>query len=76
MQTINISQFRANLLQYLEVANAGEEISVTSNGRLLATIVPPANQKEQVKSQLKHLAQTANVTDVLSPIDAEWDAMT
>lgn len=49
MQTINISEFRANLLQYLEVAHAGKPISVTSNGRLLATIIPPVEQKQAVK---------------------------
>lgn len=42
MQTINISDFRANLLKYLEIAGAGEQISITSNGWLLATVTAPA----------------------------------
>lgn len=59
MQTVSISDFRANLLRYLEKANAGEQISVTTNGKLLATITPAANQKQQAKAQLAALASNA-----------------
>lgn len=75
MQTINISDFRANLLKYLEVANSGEQISVTSNGKLLATITPPANQKEQARQKLKTLASSAKIHDITSPIDSDWDVL-
>lgn len=75
MQTINISEFRANLLKYLEIASAGEIISITSNGKLLATITPPAKQKDQAKKQLKSLAAKAKVHDVISPTDENWEAM-
>ena len=75
MQTINISDFRANLLKYLEIANLGEQITVTSNGKLLATIVPPVNQKELARAKLDSLAKVANVHDVISPINSDWDAL-
>ena len=75
MQTINISEFRANLLKYLEIANSGEIISITSNGRLLATITPPAKQKDQARKQLKPLAAKAKVHDVINPTGDSWDAM-
>ena len=75
MQTINISEFRANLLKYLEIANSGEQISVTSNGKLLATIAPPTNQKELAKQQLRSLASTAKIHDVTNPTGCEWDSM-
>ena len=75
MQTVNISDFRANLLKYLEMANSGELISVTSSGKQLATITPPTNQKEQAKQQLAALASNAKVHDVTTPVDCEWDAL-
>ena len=75
MQMINISEFRANLLKYLEIANAGEPISVTSNGKLLATITPPKNKRELAKKQLEVLAANAVVHDVISPTGIEWNAM-
>lgn len=75
MQIINISEFRANVLKYLEKANAGEQISVTSNGKLLATINPPVQQRELAKKQLQQLAATAKIHDVVSPVACEWDAL-
>lgn len=73
MQTVNISEFRANLLKYLERANAGEQINVTTNGKLLATIAPPIDQKQQAQKQLAQLAKSAQVFDVVSPTDEAWD---
>ncbi len=57
------------------MANSGEIISITSNGRLLATITPPAKQKDQARKQLKTLAAKAKVHDVINPTDESWDAM-
>ena len=73
-QTVNISDFRSNLLKYLEKANSGEQISVTTNGRLIATITPPINQKKLAQQQLEQLAKSAKLTDVTTPLDPEWDA--
>lgn len=74
MQTINISDFRANLFKYLEMVSSGEMLSVTSNGKLLATVTPPTNQKDSAKEELKQIASTAKVHDVTSPLDVEWGA--
>lgn len=74
MQIVNISDFRANLLKYLEKANSGEQISVTTNGKLIATITAPINQKQLAQQQLEQLAKTAIITDVVAPIDSEWNA--
>jgi len=75
MQTINISDFRANLLRYLEIANSGEQISITSNSKLLAIVTAPTNQKEFAKEKLNLLASTAKIHDITSPINVEWDAL-
>jgi len=65
---------RANLLKYLEKANQGEQITVTTNGRILATIAPPANKRAVAKQRLNELSTTARINDVTSPIDMEWGA--
>ena len=75
MLSINITELRANLLNYLNKAQHGEQITVTSNGQLLATIVAPVDQKQLAKSQLKTLATTAKIHDVTSPLDEQWDAL-
>ena len=75
MLTVNISDLRANLLKYLEKASHGEQITVTTNGRVLATIAPPTDRKALAKRQLSDLAATAKIHDVTSPIDSQWDAL-
>jgi prevent-host-death family protein len=75
MQTVSISDLRANLLKYLEKASLGEKISVTTNGRLLATISPPIQQREIAKKQLQQLALNAKIHDITTSLDDEWDAL-
>lgn len=73
MQTVNISDFRSNLLKYLNKAKAGEQISIKSNGNLLATISAPIQIKEQAKEELALLASTSTIGDVVSPLDDDWE---
>jgi prevent-host-death family protein len=75
METVNISEFRANLLKYLAQAKAGKELNITSHGEVLATVVPPANRAKRAKTRLKRLSKTAVVGDVVSPLGEEWDAL-
>jgi prevent-host-death family protein len=75
MINVNITEFRANLLNYLNKAKHGEQISVTSNGQLLATIVAPIDQRKRAKAKLKTIAESAKIHDVISPIDDQWEAM-
>ena len=75
METVNISELRANLLNYLKKAQDGQEIIITSHGESLATIVPPVDQNKQAKAKLKQLAKGAVIKDVVSPADATWDAL-
>ena len=74
MKTVNISEFRANLLKYLEIANSGEQISITSNGKTLATVGAPVNQQEGARERLQAIAETAQIGDIISPSNEEWEA--
>jgi prevent-host-death family protein len=74
METVNISDFRANLLKYLEKANAGQHFTVTTNGKVLAMLSPPIQLREAAKHQLAGLAATAKIHDATSPIEEGWDA--
>ena len=75
METVNISELRANLLNYLKKAKEGHEIIITSHGETLATIVPPIGQNQQAKAKLRRLAKSAVVKDVVSPTEDKWDAL-
>ena len=72
---INITDFRANLLKYLKLAQLGEEIVITSKGKPLANITPPTEQKEIALKKLKNIAKTPMIGDVITPINNNWDAM-
>jgi prevent-host-death family protein len=75
METVNISDLRANLLSYLKKASEGSEIAVTSHGEVLATIVPPTDRFKTSRDKLKQLAKTAVLHDVISPTGERWDAL-
>lgn len=75
METVNISELRANLLNYLKKAGEGQEILVTSHGEVLATIVAPNNRVKRARSRLDELARTAVIHDVISPTDEPWDVL-
>jgi len=62
-------------LKYMELANHGEQINVTSNGRPLALIIAPTDLKAKAREQLDALAATAEIGDVTTPIDNQWEAM-
>ena len=75
MKNVSISEFRANLLTYLKQVQQGEQINVTSKGDILATLSSPVSQQESAGMQLKKLAETAKIRDVVSPVGENWDAM-
>ena len=75
MKNVSISEFRANLLTYLKQVQQGEQINVTSKGDILATLSSPVSQQESAEIQLRKLAETAKIGDVVSPSGENWDAM-
>ena len=75
MKSVSISEFRANLLKYLTLVQQGEQINITSKGKLMATLSPPVGQKAAARAKLTQLAETAVIHDVISPMDESWDSM-
>ena len=69
MQTIDIGEFKSNLLKYIGIADSSEQILVTSNGKPLAKITAPEDKKNIAKEQLRALAITAKIHDVIAPTD-------
>jgi antitoxin (DNA-binding transcriptional repressor) of toxin-antitoxin stability system len=75
MKQIAVSQIQKKIPEILSVIHAGETISVTFKGREVAKLVPPENHMETARKKLAQLRKTAKIGDVLSPIDAAWEAM-
>ncbi|WP_022949272.1 type II toxin-antitoxin system Phd/YefM family antitoxin [Methylohalobius crimeensis] len=75
MINVTISELRANLLKYLKIAQQGERITVTSKGLPLATLTAPVTQRNEAKTKLDKLAETAEIHDVVSPTIESWEVM-
>ncbi|MCP5062185.1 MAG: type II toxin-antitoxin system prevent-host-death family antitoxin [Ignavibacteriae bacterium] len=73
METIAISELRANLMKFINEVKNGSSISVTSRGKIVAKIVPPEVSKKNANKKLKELRKTAIIHDVISPIDENWE---
>ncbi len=74
METIAVSELRANLMQILKRIESGATIAITSRGREIARLLPPEGKMAQARKTLAELRKTAFVGDVISPISDEWDA--
>lgn len=73
VRTIKASKFKATCLRLMdEVANGGEEIVITKNGRPTARLVPCRRKLRDWfgadRGRIKILG------DIISPIDVEWEA--
>jgi len=67
MQTLNMTEFRSHLPEYISRAAAGEAIMIT---RLL----PVKDRRTAAKEQLTRLRARALVGDGVSPVEADGEA--
>lgn len=74
MHTVNITELRSHLPQYLSNAQKGTEIAVTLHGRVIARIMPPVDTKQEAQKKLHQLRKHCQVGDVVSPSQEKWEA--
>ena len=74
MQSIAVSELRANLMKILKSIEQGSSLDITSRGRVVAKLVPPDYSKKIAQQKLKQLRKSAKIYDVISPIDTQWEA--
>jgi prevent-host-death family protein len=69
------SEFKAKCLAVMdEVAESGQGVIVTKNGKPLVELVP--HKTKAKRSPLGIWKGKVEITgDIMSPIDVEWDAM-
>ncbi len=75
METIAVSEFRANLMKVLNAIRTGEKISITSRGKVIAKLVPPDDTIEFARKKLNEIGKTAILNDLISPIETNWKAL-
>jgi len=74
-RTIKASEFKAKCLHLMdEVAETGEAITVTKNGKPVARLVPAEQAPRKSLIGLMKGRMTVH-GDLDAPIDVEWDAL-
>lgn len=72
-QTIKASEFKARCLKLMdEVANSGEEIVITKNGKPVAKLAPYRKRSESWFGRDR--GKIRILGDVISPVEMEWEA--
>ena len=73
MRTIKASEFKAKCLKLMdEVAETGESIVVTKNGRPVSRLMPYRRLPESLFGALKGSIEIRG--DIIEPIAVEWEA--
>ena len=75
MKTIRASEFKATCLKIMdEVAESGEPVLVTKNGKPVGQFVPYRKKLETLSGLAQDQIQIHG--DIIDPIDEPWDAAT
>lgn len=73
MKTVKASEFKAKCLQLMdEVAETGDPIIITKNGKPISRLVPFRTKPETLYGALK--GSIVITGDIVAPIDTEWEA--
>lgn len=73
MIRVNITELRNHLPTYLGKVKTGEEVTVTSRGKVIARLVPEADEQETARLRLESIRKDSWVGDVVSPTGELWE---
>ena len=76
MKDVNVSELRQRLPEYLAKVRRGERLRVTSRGKVIAEIAPPAASKDEIAAAKARLRGSVRRYD--NPLDPvvdpeEWE---
>jgi antitoxin (DNA-binding transcriptional repressor) of toxin-antitoxin stability system len=73
MLNIDVAEFQKGLPNYLEKIDNGEEIQLSSHGRVVARVIPVQKEVNDAQQRLDVLRGTVIMGDVLSPVgEDDW----
>ena len=75
METIAVSEFRANIMKVLKDVEHGSNIDITSRGKVVAKLIPPDFTQKNARKKLEEISENAVLGDVISPIDTPWEVL-
>ena len=74
MIQVNVTELRNHLPEYLGKVKSGEEIAVTSRGKVIARLVPETDGCSAARSRLMAIRDASWIGDVVSPSGDAWEA--
>lgn len=74
MLEVTVTTFRKHIPDYLGKVQKGEDIALTSRGKVIARLVPPVDECQNARVQLAALRATCHIGDVIAPLDEKWEA--
>ena len=74
MIRVNVTELRNHLTAYLGKVKIGEEVAVTSRGKVIARLVPEVDESKAARLRLEASRQESWVGDVVSPTGEVWEA--
>jgi prevent-host-death family protein len=76
MQTVNVTELRAHLPNYLNLVQMGEEIAIANRGKVVARLVPDEKTNEQqiAMAQVLKWRGTVITGDIMESFDDVWTA--
>lgn len=69
MQQVKISDLRSHLPDYIKRVNAGEQLQITSHGKIVARLVPENDEVEAAQKRLDTVRGSMIVGDILESVD-------
>ena len=73
METISVSELRANLMNVIDEVKNGKTILITSHGKPVAQIIQSSDRRKEAIAKLKALRKTAKIGDMVSPVGEQWE---
>ena len=71
---VEIHEFEADMITFLELVKGGEIVGLVDHGVEVACLVPPEFTQVGAQQALEGLRKTAVIGDALTPIDTKWSA--
>ena len=73
MIEVSVTTFRNHLPDFLGKVRKGENIALTSRGKVIARLLPPGDDRLEARQRLSELRKICRIGDVISPLDEKWE---
>lgn len=74
MIRVSVTELRNHLPTFLGKVKTGEEVAVTSRGKVIARLVPEVDESNAARQRLETIRKESWVGDVTSPTGEVWEA--